>query len=414
MIRIAILHYAGPPTIGGVESTIAHHANALLDQGYAVRLIAGNSLKSDDERIECRSNPLFGSSHADILQVKGELDRGEVTPRFHELVQRIEQQLTDALADCAVCIAHNVHSLHKNLALTAALANIGQRGDVRLISWAHDLAWTNPRYERELHAGYPYDLLRQAWPSTQYVTISDMRQAELSALIGLPPEQIPVIHGGIDPPSFLKWTPTMRMLEARLHLLDADGVLLLPARLTRRKNIEFGLRVLADLRQLSQRDYRLVVTGPPGPHNPTNRSYLDDLLALRHELQIEDSAHFVYALSDTAEPLLLDDDTLANLYQVCDALIFPSEQEGFGIPILEAALVRLPVFCSDIPPLRETGQDDVYAFDLAASPRQVAQAILDHLTRETAPRLLVRIRHQFRWDVIVRTQLVPLLKPHGE
>jgi mannosylglucosylglycerate synthase len=414
MTRIAILHYAGPPTIGGVESTIAHHAQALLDQGYAVRLIAGNQLTSDDPRLELRSDPLFGSSHPDILQVKVELDHGEVTENFYALVQRIESTLTTVLADCEVCIAHNVHTLHKNLALTAALANIGARGKVRLISWAHDLAWTNPRYTSELRDGYPYDLLRQAWPSTKYVTISDMRQEELSDLLDLPAEQIPIIHGGIDPPTFLKWTPTMRMLESRLHLLDTDGVLLLPARLTRRKNIEFGLRVLAQLRQLSQCDYRLVVTGPPGPHNPSNQRYLDDLLVLRNELGITDTAHFIYAMSDTAEPLLLDDDTLANLYQVCDALIFPSEQEGFGIPILEAALVRMPVFCSDIPPLRETGQDDVYAFDLTAEPRTVAQSILNHLTNETAPRLLVRIRHQFRWDVIVRTQLVPLLEPHGE
>ena len=412
MIRIAILHYAGPPTIGGVESTIYHHAQALLDQGYAVRIIAGNAFTSDDSRLEYWSDPLFGSSHPDILQVKGELDRGEVSENFHALLQRVEARLEAALDDCAVCVAHNVHTLHKNLALTAALANIGQRGKLRLISWTHDLAWTNPRYAAELHDDYPYNLLRQAWPSTTYVTISDMRQTELSDLIGLPAEQIPIIHGGIDPPTFLKWTPTMRMLESRLHLLDSDGVLLLPARLTRRKNIEFGLRVLADLRDLSHCDYRLVVTGPPGPHNPTNKSYLDDLLTLRRDLNIEDSAHFVYALNDSPDPLLLDDDTLANLYQACDALIFPSEQEGFGLPILEAALVRMPVFCSDIPPLRETGQEDVYAFDLASqSPREVAQAILNHLTNETAPRLLVRIRHQFRWDVIVRTQLVPLLSP---
>jgi len=35
-------------------------------------------------------------------------------------------------------------------------------------------------------------------------------------------------------------------------------------------------------------------------------------------------------------PLLLDDATVANLYQIADALFFPSTQEGFGIPIIEA------------------------------------------------------------------------------
>ena len=39
--RIAILHYAAPPVIGGVESTIFHHANILSDLGIKVEIIAG-------------------------------------------------------------------------------------------------------------------------------------------------------------------------------------------------------------------------------------------------------------------------------------------------------------------------------------------------------------------------------------
>jgi hypothetical protein len=39
--RVAILHYAGPPIVGGVESTIYHHALALSHRGYQVEVVAG-------------------------------------------------------------------------------------------------------------------------------------------------------------------------------------------------------------------------------------------------------------------------------------------------------------------------------------------------------------------------------------
>jgi hypothetical protein len=34
-MRVAILHYAGPPIVGGVEITIQHHARLLAEAGHA-------------------------------------------------------------------------------------------------------------------------------------------------------------------------------------------------------------------------------------------------------------------------------------------------------------------------------------------------------------------------------------------
>jgi glycosyltransferase involved in cell wall biosynthesis len=49
----------------------------------------------------------------------------------------------------------------------------------------------------------------------------------------------------------------------------------------------------------------------------------------------------------------LSDDDVRSLYQMADALFFPSRQEGYGLPLIEAALHGVPVFCSDIPAHRE-------------------------------------------------------------
>ncbi|PPD45006.1 MAG: glycosyl transferase family 1 [Methylocystis sp.] len=56
------------------------------------------------------------------------------------------------------------------------------------------------------------------------------------------------------------------------------------------------------------------------------------------------------------------DGELSYLYDRAAALIFPSYAEGFGLPIVEAALRGRPVICSDIPVLREVGRDGAIYF----------------------------------------------------
>ncbi len=403
--RIAFMHYASPPGVGGVESTIAYQARGLADIGYPVRVISGAG-STFDLRIETVIDPLFGSRDARILAAKADLDRGIVSPAFEMLVNDIEARLNAALDGCAVCIVHNVHTMNKNLALTAALARLKRP---HLIAWVHDLAWTNPQYQAELHAGYPWELMRSAWSNTRYVTISAPRQAETAALLRIPTDQIPAVPPGVDVPLFFQWTDTMRAIEARLNLLDADLIMLLPTRLTRRKNIALAIRVLGEVRRISGQDCRLIVTGPPGPHNPANPGYLGELLDLRRALGLQDAAHFLYELSDP--PLVPDDTTMANLYQLADALLFPSVQEGFGIPILEAGIAGLPIFCSDLPVFRDSGQSDLIVFDPEHdSPGAIAAQIDGYFRENARHRLKSRVRHHYRWEVIIRRQLVPLLE----
>lgn len=403
--RIAMLHYSSPPTVGGVESTIAHHAQAMADLGYSVRVISGTDA-SFDNRIGTHIDPFFGSQNPQVLTVKKELDAGIVSSEFYILVDKQEQILRKALEDCDVCIVHNIHTLNKNLALTTALHRLEQP---HFIAWCHDLAWTNPQYISELHEGYPWNLLSQPWANTRYVTVSESRRMELARLINVAFDDISVIPPGIDPTTFFQWTPTTRMIEEKLRLLNADILLLLPARLTRRKNVELALQVLYELRRQNGKDYRLIVTGPPGPHNPGNPSYLDELIERRNALGLQNSAHFLYEL--TTPSLIPDDATMANLFQLCDALLFPSLQEGFGIPLLEAGLVGLPIFCSGIPSFHQTGQDDVIYFDpVYESAGNIAFMIQTYFTGNPRQRLKTRVRQAYRWDAIVRTHIVPIVE----
>jgi glycosyltransferase involved in cell wall biosynthesis len=42
------------------------------------------------------------------------------------------------------------------------------------------------------------------------------------------------------------------------------------------------------------------------------------------------------------------------------AVVLPSRDEGFGLPVLEALACNVPVVCSDVPALREVAGDQAH------------------------------------------------------
>ena len=58
-------------------------------------------------------------------------------------------------------------------------------------------------------------------------------------------------------------------------------------------------------------------------------------------------------------PGYLDDATLRQVVAGASALVLPSRDEGFGLPVLEALAAGTPVVASDLPVLREVGGDAV-------------------------------------------------------
>jgi glycosyltransferase involved in cell wall biosynthesis len=100
---------------------------------------------------------------------------------------------------------------------------------------------------------------------------------------------------------------------------------------------------------------------------------------------------------------------VAEFYQLADALVFPSRQEGFGIPILEAALARLPIFATDLPPFRESAGPWATLFSPKTPPPEVAQAILKLLQTDRTFQLRRRVLTGFTWRHLVETKVLPLL-----
>jgi glycosyltransferase involved in cell wall biosynthesis len=181
-------------------------------------------------------------------------------------------------------------------------------------------------------------------------------------------------------------------------------------RITQAKNIEFAIRVAAALKSKGPRT-KLVITGPPDPHERGNIEYFQSLLRLRRDLGVVDEVCFVYESGPSPSwPYTVDMQVVAELFRVSDALVMPSHREGFGMPVLEAGLVGIPVFCSDrIPAGNELGDDDIVQFSSDAGAEQVADLILRWITSQPLSRLRKRVRQQFTWRSIFQRQILPLI-----
>ena len=409
-LAIGLLHFTSPPVVGGVETVLGHHARLMADAGHAVRMIAGRGGRPDP-RVELVRVPLADGRHPAVRGVQRALDAGSVPTGFEGLVDALARDLREATAGLDVVIAHNACSLNVNIPLTAALRRlVDERAIRRLVTWNHDVAAASDRYRTRLHPGHPWDLFRQPWPGTLAVTISEARRTELAAATGMPAGEIRVVPNGIDRGRFLGLAPATLGLIDALDLHAAAPVLLTPARVMPRKNLELAVRVVVELRR-SGEDARLLLTGAPDAHDPGARGQLDALRRLA--TAGGDGGHRadggVHLLVD-GPPAWRSPRVVADLFRVADALFLPSREEGFGLPVLEAGVSRLPVICADIPALRELAGDDATYVDPDADPAAVAALVRGRLDADPAYRLAARSRASFGWDAVFETRIRPLLE----
>jgi glycosyltransferase involved in cell wall biosynthesis len=397
---VLFVHYTFPGVVGGVETVIGHHAKGMADRAD-VGLLAGRG-RVGVRGVRATRIRLLDSLHPRIVEVTRAIGSDLQARSFSDLRGRIADALAPRVASADRVVLHNVATMSLNLPLVAALHDLAPGlPEGRLVVWVHDLAAPPPE-TAPLADGDPRRLLTVPLPGARYVAVSEERRLATAAALGLAPATITVVPNGVDLAGVLRLSPIARALVERLGLASADPLLVLPARLVRRKRIELAIDAAAVLRGRGH-DARLVVTGGADPHDPDGAAYLEELRAL-------------VAAAGSRDVLLADeigrsaDDRLvADLYALADVLVLPSASEGFGLPMLEAAVARLPIVCTDLPVLREVVGATATFVPLDGGPAAFADAIEHALSVSPAARLAGRIRRESDWRRIVDEQVVPAI-----
>ncbi|MBW1689241.1 MAG: glycosyltransferase [Deltaproteobacteria bacterium] len=359
---IALLHYSCPPIVGGVEEIIRQHASLFTRYKHMVKLFAGDGeLFTDEYDIEI--NALLGSRNPKILGIHKGLPQS--SHELESLSDDLYRYLRQALRSFDVLIAHNVLTMHYNLPLT-------------------------------------YN------PAISYVTISEQRKVEFQGLYGV--EGIEVIPDGIDPFPLFYLDPKTVKLITEENLFDADLLMIQPSRLHPRKNIELSIRVVRALHDKGLKA-RLLLTGAFDPHEKKTVGYYNRLRNLSQQLNVErDIVIAAEYYSEDGKELSCEKDVVRDLYLIADLLFMPSLQEGFGIPLLEAGLLRVPIFCSDIHSFREVCEENAQYFSLKDSPSEIADTIIAFINKLSSHRMAHHIKEYYLWDKIYHKILLPFLQ----
>ena len=409
--RIALIHYAVPPVVGGVEAVIAQHTHLLLEAGYAVSVITGDG-GSDPVFKDARVMliPEMDTQYPENLDIAARMGEGPPPPEFYRLQERIESELDRLWDDFDIVIVHNMLNIQFNLSATAALCRVMQRHAARGIVWCHDISrYVRPDSGAAPRFGGPWDLLRTYRPELIYVAVSRQRQRQLAQTLACPLERIRVISNGVDPAMLFGLSELGQSLVNAWRLLEADLIALMPIRITQAKNIEFALHVMAALKTM-ELSPRLVVTGPADPHHADSSDYFDELLRLRHELELEREVCFVYeGLLNTSPHLTISTEVVAELYRVCDLVLMPSWREGFGLPVIEGGLIGRPVFATAIPVVEEVGAELIRLIRVDESPAEVAARIKAWADEDRTQGLRRKTRQQYPWPAIFSHAIEPLL-----
>ncbi|XWW48123.1 glycosyltransferase family 4 protein [Fibrella sp. USSR17] len=97
----------------------------------------------------------------------------------------------------------------------------------------------------------------------------------------------------------------------------------------------------------------------------------------------------------------VDEATKSWLYTSCEAFLFPSLSEGFGLPVVEAMSVGKPVFLSRLTSLPEVGGREAFYFD-SFEPEDVVETLRagmrDYYDDPLKAQRLQWQANRFRWE----------------
>ena len=198
-----------------------------------------------------------------------------------------------------------------------------------------DVSWSGRLFQRLISRGLSL--------VDAVVCVSGLTARDLLALKLALYHRVQVVPNGLNDDFSFLTSHEARQLVDRLGIAEQDRYLLHVGSDLPRKNRSTVVKAFIALgQQAIERStpalaQYLVLVGPP---------LQPDMMALLSGCGLGDR---VKVFQDVSHP------QLRALYTRATALLFPSLQEGFGWPIIEAQACGCPVFASDLPPMNEVG-----------------------------------------------------------
>ena len=218
--------------------------------------------------------------------------------------------------------------------------------------------------------------------ASRVIAISQATATDLHQVLGAQTAKIRVVHEAVNAMS--QPTPP-QIVAARAHYAHNQPYALYVGTLQPRKNL---VRLISAYEQLCQRDaaaFDLVLAGNPG------------WLSAEIVAQAQQSPH----AARIHLPGYVAEADLAPLLAGAEFFAFPSLYEGFGLPILEAQSIGVPVMTAHGSSLPEVAGDAAIYVD-PTDVEAIAQAMLQLSQDETLRQELIAAGHRnvqrFSWD----------------
>jgi glycosyltransferase involved in cell wall biosynthesis len=246
-------------------------------------------------------------------------------------------------------LAHTAHVItcHDVLAIRSAMGHFPE----------NPVSGTGRMFQRLIARG-----LRRAGA---IVCVSGKTRDDLKQYLGVPEDRLHVIPNGVAWPYRPLDAEASAPLLAPLGLRPGEPYFLNVGGNHWYKNRGAAIEIFAELRKLSQyAGARLVMAG--GLMTP-------ELRAIAQKCGLGD------ALVEAAGP---SNEQLQALYSGALAMLFPSLEEGFGWPILEAQACGCPVAIRDRPPMNDVAGGAAILID-PAKPESAARTIATALEERT-------------------------------
>jgi len=237
------------------------------------------------------------------------------------------------------------------------------------------------RYNTEsrlwLRKQYP-EYLRRA---VRIIAISHVTKDHLIRYYGLEESSIDVVHLAADPHSFFveRNDQHLTFLSEQLHIRP-PYVLYVGERNTAYKNFSRLLDAMAHCVRAT--GLMLAVAGPGWTAGETSQL---DALGLHRAVRLVENP---------------GNETLRILYNCAQAFVFPSHNEGFGIPLLEAMACGTPVLAASTAVFREVAGDAALYFDPddTADLTRAIDAVFDQGTRQRYVARGLEQVAKYSWD----------------